>query len=243
MPPPDILLVDASRPARYPMRLLLQRLGTTVRTADSAEQALELMAAAPPDAVLAARILPAMNALELLELMRSNSMTAMIPLIIYCPDGDWPLRRIALARGAAAVLTQDRAELELPALLAQLGSGNAAPEPAPLSSGWSSAAKTPVAVEVWRLPAANDLALTAAPGAKATAGAPVVSGETSGPTVPRRRAITGALVRPGTAGTPGATGTPIVQTTAVERAGHSFAVGAAFSAIALMVLALLLMAW
>jgi CheY-like chemotaxis protein len=242
MPPPDILLVDASRPARYPMRLLLQRLGTTVRTADSAEQALELMAAAPPDAVLAARILPAMNALELLELMRSNSMTAMIPLIIYCPDGDWPLRRIALARGAAAVLTQDRAELELPALLAQLGSGNATPEPALLSSGGSSAAETPVAVEVWRLPAANDLALTAAPGAKATAGAPVVSGETSGPTVPRR-AVTDAPVRPGTAGTPGPTGAPIVQTTAVERAGHSFAVGAAFSAIALMVLALLLMAW
>ena len=230
MPQTDLLLVDASRTARYPMRLLLQRLGAKVRTADSAEQALELITTAPPDAVLAARILPAMNALELLELMQSNSATAMIPLIIYCADDAWPLRQIALTRGAAAVLTHSRAELELPALLADIRAGKARPASASLDSGVTPGANTSIVGAFWRLPAANDVDAPGASSARGNPGTEDVSRPTSNYDT-GRRALAGAAC------------VPAARAATMTRPKYSYAVGAAFSAIALIILGLALMAW
>jgi CheY-like chemotaxis protein len=117
---PAILLVDASRPARYPLRLLLQEHGAEVRTADSAEQALALIRTAAPDAVFAARILPGMNGLELLEILKSDAATRALPIVICCPDGDWPLRDIALQRGAMAVLGRDQLQRQLPEIMRRI---------------------------------------------------------------------------------------------------------------------------
>jgi len=130
----DLLLVDASPPARYALRLLLQRHGMRVRTAESAERALELICTGAPDAVLAASVLPGMNGLELLELLKADRATAQIPLVICCPDSHWPLAHTVLQRGALAVLRRDRLKQEIPGVLAQIESALAAtpkPEPAP----------------------------------------------------------------------------------------------------------------
>ena len=130
----DLLLVDASPPARYALRLLLQRHGMRVRTAESAERALELIRTGAPDAVLAASVLPGMNGLELLELLKADRATAQIPLVICCPDSHWPLAHTVLQRGALAVLRRDRLKQEIPGVLAQIESALAAtpkPEPVP----------------------------------------------------------------------------------------------------------------
>lgn len=120
MPDPDILLIDASRPARYALRLLLQQHGARVRTDESAERALETMLDSRPDAVFASCVLPGMNGLELLEILKTDPATAMVDVVISCPDGNWPLQQIALQRGARAVLRRDRLASELPPLLARI---------------------------------------------------------------------------------------------------------------------------
>lgn len=120
MPGPDILLVDASRPARYALRLLLQQQGARVRTAESAERALETMLDYRPNAVFAGHVLPGMNGLELLEILKTDPATAMIDCVICCPDGNWRLQQIALQRGALAILRRDRLASELPPLLARI---------------------------------------------------------------------------------------------------------------------------
>ena len=126
----DLLLVDASPPARYALRLLLQRHGMQVRAVESAERALELIRNGAPDAVIAASVLPGMNGLELLELLKADRATAQIPLVICCPDSSWPLAQTALQRGALAVLRRDRLKQETPAVLAQIETALAAlPEP------------------------------------------------------------------------------------------------------------------
>lgn len=122
----DLLLVDASPPARYALRLLLQRHGNHVRTAESAERALEIVRDGAPDAVLTACVLPGMNGLELLELLRTDRATAQIPLVICCPDGSWPLAETALQRGALAVLRRDRLKQDLPQVLARIETALAA---------------------------------------------------------------------------------------------------------------------
>jgi CheY-like chemotaxis protein len=120
MPSLDILLVDASRPARYALRLLLQRHGARVRTTESAERALETMLDYRPDAVFAGCVLPGMNGLELLEVLKTDPVTAPVHCVICCPDGNWRLRQSALQRGALAILRRDRLAQELPPLLARI---------------------------------------------------------------------------------------------------------------------------
>jgi CheY-like chemotaxis protein len=120
MPGLDILLVDASRPARYALRLLLQQHGARVRTAESAERALETMLDYRPDAVFAGCVLPGMNGLELLEILKTDPTTARIDCVICCPDDNWRLQQIALQRGALAILRRDRLASDLPPLLARI---------------------------------------------------------------------------------------------------------------------------
>jgi CheY-like chemotaxis protein len=129
MPSLDILLVDASRPARYALRLLLQRHGARVRTTESAERALETMLDYRPDAVFAGCVLPGMNGLELLEVLKTDPVTAPVHCVICCPDGNWRLRQSALQRGALAILRRDRLALELPPLLARIHGPHAAVRP------------------------------------------------------------------------------------------------------------------
>ena len=128
----DLLLVDASPSARYALRLLLQRHGMQVRSVESAERALALIGNSAPDAVVTASVLPGMNGLELLELLKADRTTAQIPLVICCPDGSWPFAQTALQRGALAVLPRDRLKHDTPGVLAQIEAALAAkPEPEP----------------------------------------------------------------------------------------------------------------
>lgn len=136
----NLLLVDASPPSRYALRLLLQRHGARVRTAESAEHALAWIDNDAPDAVLTACVLPGMNGLELLEILRTDPAKLGIPVVICCPDDSWPLAPTALRRGALAILRRDRLEQELPGVLDQIRTAltRRPPEvtPEPRSEAW-----------------------------------------------------------------------------------------------------------
>jgi CheY-like chemotaxis protein len=133
---PDVLLIDASASSRYALRHLLQTQGARVRQVDSVERALPELRRQPPDAIVTARTLPGMNALELLALLRTT-MENPPPVLIHTGDAPWPLAQTAVQQGAAAVLPSATLTTRLPALLRTLGERRLAaapgttPEPAP----------------------------------------------------------------------------------------------------------------
>ncbi|WP_058554714.1 response regulator [Thiohalocapsa sp. ML1] len=121
MSEPDVLLIDASKPSRYALRLQLLALGAQVRQAQSLEEALPQLAQRPADLIVTASALPGMNALELLELMAARDGEPPTPVLIHCPDGHWPLAATALRHGALAVLGTDELTRKLPGLLRDAG--------------------------------------------------------------------------------------------------------------------------
>jgi CheY-like chemotaxis protein len=116
-PPMDILLIDASVPARYALRLALKAQGAEVRQASSAEQALPALRARRPDLIVAAPVLPGMNALELQELLETSGDATAPPLVIRLGDAAWPLAAAARARGVAMVSSDAELARLLPSLL------------------------------------------------------------------------------------------------------------------------------
>ena len=128
MPDADVLLIDASKPSRYALRLQLQALGARVRQAQSIEEALPQLEQRP-DLIVTASALPGMNAIELLELLSAQRHSAP-PVVIHTPDGHWPLAASALRQGARAVLATDELRRALPSLLRNLPSP-ALPDGAP----------------------------------------------------------------------------------------------------------------
>jgi CheY-like chemotaxis protein len=134
MNPMKILLVDDSKSARYALRLQLQRHGTEVETADSAESALERIRQSPPDAVFMDHTMPGMNGFEALEILKSDSTTAHIP-VVMCTSNEEP-EFIAQARrkGALDILAKSASPEKLADLLARLQDAVVAPSatvPAP----------------------------------------------------------------------------------------------------------------
>lgn len=127
MPAPYFLVIDGSASARYRLRLTLAGQGAEVVTVESVELALPMIQVRRPDAVFVNRILPGMNGLELLDLLRSDPATSRIPTVITGAGAGWPLRDLALRRGAAG-LVENGSEADLvPRLLARIGR-----EPAPI---------------------------------------------------------------------------------------------------------------
>ncbi|TVQ89275.1 MAG: response regulator [Chromatiaceae bacterium] len=118
VPAPFVLVVDGSPGARYRLRLALRRQRLEVTTVATAEAALALLRTRRPIAIFANRILPGMNALELLEVIGADPNLAGISLIITGSVQGWPLRELALRRGVLALLDSATELVELPVVLA-----------------------------------------------------------------------------------------------------------------------------
>jgi CheY-like chemotaxis protein len=140
--PIKILLVDDSTPARYVLRLQLQRHGVQVDTAESAEAALGRIRESPPDAILMDHTMPGMNGFEALEILKSSPDTAYIPVVMCTAHDDPAFSAQAVRRGALGVLAKTAAE-RLPPVLDQIR--------AALAQG--SLSKAPPAPEAAREPA------------------------------------------------------------------------------------------
>lgn len=118
--PIKILLVDDSTPARYVLRLQLQRQGVQVDTAESAEAALGRVRESPPDAILMDHTMPGMNGFEALEILKSSPDTADIPVVMCTAHDDPAFSAQAVRRGALGVLAKTAAAERLPPVLDQI---------------------------------------------------------------------------------------------------------------------------
>lgn len=167
---PNVLLIDACNARRYALRLELKSLGAEVRQAQSVEQAQALVQERRPDLIVCAPLLPGMNALDLLELLRMRFGADATPVVIHCQEDTWPLADAALQRGALAVTDSGALREGLPAWL-RTGSAKAPPAVVPVADAPARISQPPGDIGARAL---RSLAGASAAGAPAQRGALVL---------------------------------------------------------------------
>jgi len=83
-----ILVVDDTAQNRRLMEAVLAPLGHAVSSVGSGREALDAVAAEPPDLVLLDVVMPEMNGYEVCRALRSNPQTRMVPIIMLTSSGD-----------------------------------------------------------------------------------------------------------------------------------------------------------
>lgn len=138
MPIRHVLVVDDSKSARLMLRKILQNLGMTVDTADSAEEALDYLRKQKPDVIFMDHTMPGMDGLTALRRIRSEPATATIPAAMYTSKDEPAYRNEAHAAGAVDVLSKPATPEMLSALLERMNAlldAAAHPAAAPASTG------------------------------------------------------------------------------------------------------------
>ena len=120
MPIRHVLVVDDSKSARLMLRKILQNLGMTVDTADSAEEALAYLRDRKPDVIFMDHTMPGMDGLTALRRIRSEPATASIPAAMYTSKDEPAYRNEAHAAGAVDVLSKPATPEALGALLERM---------------------------------------------------------------------------------------------------------------------------
>jgi CheY-like chemotaxis protein len=141
-----ILLIDDSRVTRYALRIELKNRGIDVDTADSAEAALEILKSRVPDAILMDHIMPGLNGLEAVEIIRADPQTAHVPIVLCTSQEDNDFAEAAQKKGVLAVLPKSLAAERLPEVIecvrAAIDSKTPAP-PAPFPQAAEAVAASP----------------------------------------------------------------------------------------------------
>ncbi len=104
--PSTVLIVDDERQNRDVLEIMLNAEGFVVRSADSGESALELIAAAPPDLIVLDIMMPGMDGYQVTERLKGNDVTRRIPIIVLTSLNDQESRTRALAAGAEECLSK-----------------------------------------------------------------------------------------------------------------------------------------
>jgi CheY-like chemotaxis protein len=131
-----ILLIDDSRVTRYALRIELKNRGIDVDTADSAEAALEILKSRVPDAILMDHIMPGLNGLEAVEIIRADPHTAHVPIVLCTSQEDSDFAEAARKKGVLTVLPKSLAAERLPDVIECVRTaidGNTPAPPAPLA--------------------------------------------------------------------------------------------------------------
>jgi CheY-like chemotaxis protein len=114
----QILLIDDSRVTRYALRIELKKLGVDVYTADSAETALETLKSRIPDAILMDHIMPGLNGLEAVEIIRADPRTAHVPIVLCTTSQDTDdFAATAKKKGVLTTLPKSLAAQRLPEVI------------------------------------------------------------------------------------------------------------------------------
>jgi CheY-like chemotaxis protein len=128
-----ILLIDDSKVTRYALRIELKNRGIDVDTAESAEAALEILKSRVPDAILMDHIMPGLNGLEALEIIRADPRTAHVPIVLCTSQEDSDFAAAAQKKGVLAVLPKSVAAERLTDIIACLEAAIDSNTPAPLA--------------------------------------------------------------------------------------------------------------
>ena len=107
----SILLVDDSRFMRQANEKVLARAGYTVVTASDGEIALETARARIPDLILLDMLLPKLGGQEVLQALRSDPLTATIPVVVLSSLPQKNAARL-LKEGATAYFEKSKVDLD-----------------------------------------------------------------------------------------------------------------------------------
>jgi CheY-like chemotaxis protein len=99
------------------LRKILQNLGMTVDTVDSAEEALDYLRGQKPDAIFMDHTMPGMDGLMALRQIKKTPATAAIPVAMYTSKDEPAYRDEAHAAGAVGVLSKPATSEALGAIL------------------------------------------------------------------------------------------------------------------------------
>ena len=115
------LVVDDSKSARVVLSRMLEKYGVQVDTADSAESALEYLKGARPDAIFMDHLMPGMDGLEAVRIIKADPATATIPIMMYTSQEGELYVGQARALGAMGVLPKSVRPIDVTKVLYQLG--------------------------------------------------------------------------------------------------------------------------
>ena len=123
--PATILIIDDDRPTNDVLSRVIRWAGHISLSAFSAEDGLAQIRRDIPDLVILDQMMPGMSGVEMLRILRANSATADLPVVIYSAVADDP-RFVEQARrsGATDVWVKTKVELpRIPALIEKLLGG------------------------------------------------------------------------------------------------------------------------
>jgi len=114
------LVVDDSKSARVVLSRMLEKYGISVDTADSAESALEYMKDGRPDVIFMDHLMPGMDGLQAVQILKADPATAPIPIVMYTSqEGELYIGQ-AKAMGAVGVLPKTVKPIDVTKILYQL---------------------------------------------------------------------------------------------------------------------------
>ncbi len=102
-----VFVVDDSAAVRSLLAERLRAEGYEVEVFDGAQQAVEGVAADPPDAVVTDLVMPGLSGVQLCRLLRSDAATTHIPVVLLTASDDKRSRFWARSAGAAAYVGKD----------------------------------------------------------------------------------------------------------------------------------------
>jgi putative two-component system response regulator len=115
-----VLIVDDDTLVRETMRDYMEHLGYSVRDAESAESALQLLALEQPDLILLDVRMPGITGIELCRQLKADQATRLIPVVLLTAERELDSRVAGLAAGADDYFTKPVHPRELGARLRSL---------------------------------------------------------------------------------------------------------------------------
>lgn len=116
------LVVDDSKSARFALRKFLEGFNYKVETAESAADAYRQLAARLPDVIFLDHIMPGVDGFEALRVIRADSLTSKVPVVICSSNEGEDFVHQAKLRGATDVLQKPPSPEQIAGVLANLGS-------------------------------------------------------------------------------------------------------------------------
>jgi CheY-like chemotaxis protein len=114
------LVVDDSKSARVILSRMLEKYDIEVDMAESAEQAIDYLTRHRPDAIFMDHLMPGMDGLQAVQVIKSNPQTAMIPIMMYTSQEGELYVGQARALGAMGVLPKQVRPVDVSKVLYEL---------------------------------------------------------------------------------------------------------------------------
>jgi len=137
--PKCALIVDDSQTARRVLGKVLEQHRIRVEMAESAEEALDFLAAARPDVIFMDHLMPGMDGFQAVRAIKNNPETATIPIMMYTSQAGELYVGQARALGAVGVLPKQIKPVQVADTLKSLNLLSSRDESAPVTSAETAA--------------------------------------------------------------------------------------------------------